>query len=107
MTKPQTNDGMVTPEEWLRFADAHGLSNRELTVLGLICRSRTHKAIARQLRLGQGTVNRYCYRLHQKLGVKDNVALVFKLMQFVLHCRQESNASAKTPRRPSRKRKRP
>ncbi|MEV4744338.1 helix-turn-helix transcriptional regulator [Streptomyces sp. NPDC049555] len=54
----------------------HGLTPRELTVLGLLAEGLTATAIARRLALSPHTVNRHLERIYRKLGTNNRLATV-------------------------------
>jgi DNA-binding CsgD family transcriptional regulator len=65
-----------------RSADAsgngalHGLSQREVEVLSLVCEGRTNRQIADELYLSVRTVDRHVSRIFEKLGVSSRAAAV-------------------------------
>jgi len=50
---------------------AEALTEREMSVLELICRGYSNPEIAQQLHLAAGTVRNYVSSILQKLGVED------------------------------------
>jgi DNA-binding NarL/FixJ family response regulator len=55
------------------------LSRREVEVLAASLTGRPIKTIARELRLKQGTVETYRYRIYRKLGVQNMIQLALTL----------------------------
>jgi len=74
---------LLTPEQWVQFAETFRLSERELEVLILTSRNMPRKAIAGELHIAFDTVNTFCDRLHKKTRVTDRLALVRRLVEFV------------------------
>lgn len=58
------------------MADAHGLSEREGEVLGLLYRGNTQKKIAERLFLSVSSVQTYAKSLYRKLGVHSRQELI-------------------------------
>lgn len=58
------------------MADAHGLSEREREVLGLLYRGNTQKKIAERLFLSVSSVQTYAKSLYRKLGVHSRQELI-------------------------------
>ncbi|WP_414169256.1 response regulator transcription factor [Streptoverticillium reticulum] len=54
----------------------HGLTPRELTVLGLLAEGLTTEAIARRLAISPHTVNRHLEKVYRKLGTNNRVSTV-------------------------------
>lgn len=54
--------------------DSHGLSNRELEVLSMLCAGKTNREIAADLVLSVRTVDRHVSNLYAKLGVSSRAA---------------------------------
>jgi DNA-binding CsgD family transcriptional regulator len=54
--------------------DTHGLTPRELQVLRLVASGRTNKAIARELRLSERTIDRHLSNIFTKLHVSSRAA---------------------------------
>jgi len=54
--------------------ESHGLTARELQVLGLLAAGRTNKAIAAELVLSERTVDRHASNIFAKLGVASRAA---------------------------------
>ena len=52
------------------------LTRREMQLVDLICQAKLNKEIAYQLRLSEGTVKEYLYRLYRKVGVTNRTELV-------------------------------
>ena len=80
------NDGefdLLTPEQWVQFAESFRLSERELEVLILTSRGMPRKAIASEQHISFDAVNKYCDRLHKKTNVLDRVTMVRRLLEFV------------------------
>ena len=51
------------------------LSPREREVMDLAAKGLANKAIARQLKITEGTIKLHLHRIYQKLGVKSRFAL--------------------------------
>ncbi|MFI9200426.1 LuxR C-terminal-related transcriptional regulator [Streptomyces sp. NPDC053048] len=54
----------------------HGLTPRELTVLGLLAEGLTALGIARRLAISPSTVNRHLEKIYRKLGTNNRVSTV-------------------------------
>jgi DNA-binding CsgD family transcriptional regulator len=54
--------------------DSHGLTNRELEVLSMLCAGKTNREIAADLVLSVRTVDRHVSNLYAKLGVSSRAA---------------------------------
>jgi DNA-binding NarL/FixJ family response regulator len=59
---------------YLRSADDHGLTARELQVLSLVAAGQTNKTIASELVLSERTVDRHVSNIFTKLGVSSRTA---------------------------------
>ena len=59
------------------------LSDRELEVFDRLGRGGTTRGIAEELNLSQKTVQEYCARIKEKLGLADNAALVRDAVRWV------------------------
>jgi two-component system nitrate/nitrite response regulator NarL len=60
---------------------AHGLSNRELEVLGLAAEGNTGPQIAARLSLSPATVKTHFENVYQKLGVSGRAAAVARALR--------------------------
>lgn len=61
------------------IAKDYEIGGRALDVLELLVQGRTAARIAQELFVSQGTVNTYCYRIYQKLGVHSRQELIDKV----------------------------
>ncbi|PHQ50399.1 hypothetical protein BLA24_21135 [Streptomyces cinnamoneus] len=59
----------------------HGLTPRELTVLGLLAEGLTAEAIGRRLAISPHTVNRHLEKVYRKLGTNNRVRTVLLARQ--------------------------
>ncbi|GHF35370.1 hypothetical protein GCM10010218_15760 [Streptomyces mashuensis] len=59
----------------------HGLTPRELTVLGLMAEGLTAEGIARRLAISRHTVNRHAEKIYRKLGTNNRVSTVLLARQ--------------------------
>jgi len=75
-------DGLVSPEMLIAFTTYHGLSSREIEVLAFTCQGLKRGQMSARLGISPQTVDTYCDSLHKKVGVKDRVALLRKLLGF-------------------------
>ena len=57
-----------------RRAACHGLTTRELQVLRLVAAGKTNKAIARELKLSEKTIDRHLSNIFAKLDVPSRAA---------------------------------
>jgi DNA-binding CsgD family transcriptional regulator len=90
----EDDDALLSPTEWIDFANQHGLTICEVKVLGLVFRELTDKQIARKLNLGLETVHTYMTHLHQKLHVHSRVGLAVHATRWLLAGRAGTELSA-------------
>ncbi|MBO0656936.1 helix-turn-helix transcriptional regulator [Streptomyces triculaminicus] len=65
----------------LAVAQSHGLTPRELTVLGLLSEGITAHGIGRRLTISPHTVNRHLEKIYRKLGTNNRVSTVLLAKQ--------------------------
>lgn len=69
---------LIAPVVRLAGGGEHRLTQRELTVLGLLAEGLTADAIARRLDISPRTVHRHLQHLYRKLGTTDRLATVLR-----------------------------
>jgi DNA-binding NarL/FixJ family response regulator len=80
MTKVALGAAIFSERAWENVARVLRLSRRELDILRGVFDGLTESAIASQLRVSLRTVHTHVERLHRKLGVSHQVALVLRVM---------------------------
>lgn len=81
--EPEVNvDDVLPPEKLIAFTTHYDLSRREIEVLAFTCQGLKRGQMASRLGLKPLTVDTYCDSLHKKVGVKDRVALLRKVLGF-------------------------
>jgi DNA-binding CsgD family transcriptional regulator len=73
----------LTPQDLAPLARHYQLSDRETQVLLSTVQDQPRKAMARQLRLKPGTIDKICDRLHKKLGVEDRLQIAWLVFAFL------------------------
>jgi DNA-binding NarL/FixJ family response regulator len=80
MTQGNLGSAIFSERAWDNVARALELSRRELEILRGMFDGLTESAIASRLRVSMRTVHTHVERLHRKLGVTHQVALVLRVM---------------------------
>ena len=65
---------LIKPKEQFDF-DAHGITDKERSIIELVADGLSNKEIAAKLFLGEGTVRNYISTLLDKLGLRDRTQL--------------------------------
>ena len=65
---------LIKPKEHFDF-DAHGITDKERSIIELVAEGLSNKEIAAKLYLGEGTVRNYISTLLDKLGLRDRTQL--------------------------------
>lgn len=65
---------LIKPKEQFDF-DAHGITDKERSIIELVAEGLSNKEIAARLFLGEGTVRNYISTLLDKLGLRDRTQL--------------------------------
>ena len=76
---------LLSREEWQRVGNELNLSRRELELIQHIFEGKKLTVIARDMGLALGTVKTYSQRIHQKLGVSDNLEIALAVIGAHLH----------------------
>ncbi len=71
---------LLSREEWQRVGKELNLSRRELELIQHLFDGKKLSVIARDMGLALGTVKTYSQRVHQKLGVSDQIELALTVM---------------------------
>ncbi|MFF4155947.1 response regulator transcription factor [Streptomyces sp. NPDC001678] len=71
----------AAPDLTTAHPSGHGLTPRELTVLGLLAEGLTAAGIARRLAISPHTVNRHLEKIYRKLGTNNRVSTVLLAQQ--------------------------
>lgn len=75
--RPEPAPEPLTLEDKVEIvAEEHQVSGRALEVMLLLAQGRTAARIEQELYISRGTVNTYCHRLYQKLGVHSRQELL-------------------------------
>ncbi len=88
MARRPNDDFVIRPAEWSAFGRAFGLSKRHQLIARRQYEEVPRKTIAKELNLAEGTVDSHCARIHKKLGVHTEGALVKKVLAFVRELRE-------------------
>lgn len=80
MTHPALGSGIFSEQAWDQLARVLRLSRRELDILRGMFDGLTEAAIAAGLNISTRTVHTHVERLHRKLGVTHQVAMVLRLV---------------------------
>jgi DNA-binding NarL/FixJ family response regulator len=80
MTKAALGSAIFSERAWVGVARSLRLSRRELDILRCLFDGLTESAIAARLCISLRTVHTHVERLHHKLGVTHQVALVLRLV---------------------------
>jgi DNA-binding CsgD family transcriptional regulator len=80
MTKCDLGSAIFSKRAWANVTHALGLSRRELDILRGLFDGLTESAIASRLHISLRTVHTHVERLHRKLGVSHQVALVLRVI---------------------------
>ena len=71
----------AAPDLTTAHPSGHGLTPRELTVLGLLAEGLTASGIARRLSISPHTVNRHLEKIYRKLGTNNRLSTVLLAQQ--------------------------
>lgn len=74
-------------ETWVAVVDTLGLAPQQARIVERILRGMCNKQIARDLGIGEPTVNTYLTRTYRRLGVNDRLQLVLRVFKAAWDCR--------------------